>query len=88
MEDGAPVDLVLFVSGQGSSNGHYLYDYCKNVQPNTRLVYGVEDIDSSWFAPNGGKSVERVGITGATSTPRWLMEAIGTEINNITPQQT
>lgn len=82
------VDLVLFVSGQGSSNGHYLYDYCKNVQPNTRLVYGVEDIDSSWFAPNGGKAVERVGITGATSTPRWLMEAIGNEINNIDPQQT
>jgi 4-hydroxy-3-methylbut-2-enyl diphosphate reductase len=65
------VDLVLFVSGQGSSNGHYLYEYCKGVQPRTELVYGVEDIDCRWFA-----GAERVGITGATSTPRWLMEAV------------
>ncbi len=70
------VDLVLFVSGQGSSNGHYLYDYCKSVQPNTKLVYGVEDIDRSWFLGKDAKIVERVGITGATSTPRWLMEAV------------
>lgn len=70
------VDLVLFVSGQGSSNGHYLYEYCKSVQPATRLVYGTEDIDFNWFSPAGGGRVERVGITGATSTPRWLMEAV------------
>ena len=65
------VDLVLFVSGQGSSNGHYLYEYCKGVQSRTELVYGVEDIDCRWFV-----GAERVGITGATSTPRWLMEAV------------
>lgn len=71
------VDIVLFVSGKGSSNGHYLYEYCKNVQPNTRLVSNVDELDSSWFA-----TVEKVGITGATSTPRWLMESVATAINN------
>ena len=74
------VDMVLFVSGQGSSNGHYLYEYCKGVQPVTKLVYGTEDIESGWFAPVDGHRVESVGITGATSTPRWLMEAVKEKI--------
>ena len=74
------VDFVLFVSGQGSSNGHYLYEYCRGVQPNTKLVYGVEDIDSRWFAEGEANTPQRVGITGATSTPRWLMEAIKDKI--------
>ena len=65
------VDIVLFVSGKGSSNGHYLYEYCKHVQPNTRLISDVDELDMGWFA-----KVERVGITGATSTPRWLMESV------------
>lgn len=64
------VDIVLFVSGKGSSNGHYLYEYCKHVMPNTRLVSDVDEIDMAWF-----DGMETIGITGATSTPRWLMEA-------------
>ena len=71
------VDIVLFVSGKGSSNGHYLYDYCRHVQPNTRLVSNVDEVDLSWFA-----HVESVGITGATSTPRWLMEAVGEKLRS------
>lgn len=71
------VDIVLFVSGKGSSNGHYLYEYCKNVQPNTRLISNVDELQYDWFG-----QVERVGITGATSTPRWLMEAVGRAIEN------
>ena len=63
------VDAVLFVSGQGSSNGHYLYEYCRRVQPRTYLVYGVKEQLRAVGA-------ERIGITGATSTPRWLMEAV------------
>ena len=68
-------DVLLFVSGKGSSNGHYLYDYCRRVQPNTRLIADVEELQSEWF-----EGVERVGITGATSTPRWLMEAVAAEV--------
>lgn len=74
-------DIVLFVSGKGSSNGHYLYEYCKNVQPNTRLVSHVEELDRAWF-----DGVERVGITGATSTPRWLMEAVAQELERYRQQ--
>lgn len=72
------VDIVLFVSGKGSSNGHYLYEYCKNVQPNTRLVSDIREIEPSWF-----RAVQRVGITGATSTPRWLMESVADAINKL-----
>jgi 4-hydroxy-3-methylbut-2-enyl diphosphate reductase len=71
------VDIVLFVSGKGSSNGHYLYEYCKHVQLNTHLISDVEELDYSWF-----DHLERVGITGATSTPRWLMEAVAKAIDN------
>ncbi len=69
------VDVLLFVSGKGSSNGHYLYEYCRRVQPNTKLIADVEEIEDSWF-----EGVGCVGITGATSTPRWLMEAIKLKI--------
>lgn len=70
------VDIVLFVSGKGSSNGHYLYEYCLSVQPNTHLISEVDELDMSWF-----EGVHRVGITGATSTPRWLMEAVAKAIS-------
>jgi 4-hydroxy-3-methylbut-2-enyl diphosphate reductase len=69
------MDVVLFVSGRGSSNGHYLYEYCRRVQPNTRLVTDVDEVEPDWF-----EGVERVGITGATSTPRWLMEAVARKL--------
>ena len=71
------VDVVLFVSGKGSSNGHYLYEYCRRVQPNTRLVTDADEVDASWF-----EGVERVGITGATSTPMWLMEKVAGEVGS------
>jgi len=72
------VDVLLFVSGKGSSNGHYLYEYCRRVQPNTRLVADVGELKSEWF-----EGVERVGITGATSTPRWLMEAVAEGLDKL-----
>jgi len=68
-------DIVVFVSGKGSSNGHYLYEYCRNVQPNTRLISDPGELDPAWF-----DGAETVGITGATSTPRWLMEEVGRRI--------
>lgn len=62
-------DLVLFVSGRKSSNGHALFTHCKAVNPNSHLIESSEEIDRRWF--NG---VKTVGICGATSTPKWLME--------------
>ncbi|MCQ2064811.1 MAG: 4-hydroxy-3-methylbut-2-enyl diphosphate reductase [Bacteroidaceae bacterium] len=62
-------DLVLFVSGRKSSNGKVLFNECLNVNPNTYLIEGRQDIDFSLF-----EGRQSIGICGATSTPKWLME--------------
>ncbi|MCY1720315.1 4-hydroxy-3-methylbut-2-enyl diphosphate reductase [Prolixibacteraceae bacterium Z1-6] len=64
-------DLVLFVAGQKSSNGKYLYTICKEVNDATYRISKVNEINKDWFA-----GVESVGICGATSTPNWLMEEV------------
>lgn len=62
-------DLILFVCGRKSSNGKVLFNECKSVNPNSFLIEGPDEIDFSWI-----KDVSTVGICGATSTPKWLME--------------
>ena len=62
-------DLILFVCGRKSSNGKVLYGECRRVNPNTHLVEGPDEIEPQWL-----QGVETVGICGATSTPKWLME--------------
>lgn len=62
-------DLVLFVCGHKSSNGKVLYGECKSVNPNSYQIEGPEEINPSWL-----KGVSTVGVCGATSTPKWLME--------------
>lgn len=62
-------DLILFVCGHKSSNGRVLFNECKSVNPNSHLIEGPDEIDPSWL-----KGVDTVGICGATSTPKWLME--------------
>lgn len=71
-------DTIIFVSGRESSNGKMLYSVCKNVNPDTHFVSTSEEIDKSWFT---GKN--SVGICGATSTPKWLIENIRDIISNI-----
>jgi 4-hydroxy-3-methylbut-2-enyl diphosphate reductase len=62
-------DLILFVCGRKSSNGKVLFNECKRVNPNTHLIEGPEEIDPTWL-----DGIQTVGICGATSTPKWLME--------------
>ena len=62
-------DLILFVCGRKSSNGKVLYNECLRVNPNSHLVEDPKEIDPSWL-----EGIKSVGICGATSTPRWLME--------------
>ncbi len=62
-------DLILFVCGRKSSNGKVLFNECLRVNPNSHLIEGPGEIDSSWL-----KGIRTVGICGATSTPKWLME--------------
>lgn len=71
------VDVLLFVAGENSSNGHYLYEYCRNVQPRTHLIATADEVRREWFA-----SATSVGISGATSTPRWLMEEVKLKIES------
>ena len=62
-------DLILFVCGKKSSNGKVLFNECLQVNPNSHLIEDPEEILPEWL---GG--IETVGICGATSTPKWLME--------------
>ena len=62
-------DLILFVCGRKSSNGKVLFNECLRVNPNTHLVEDPQEILPEWL-----EGIQTVGICGATSTPRWLME--------------
>jgi len=62
-------NLILFVCGRKSSNGKVLYNECLRVNPNSHLIEDPREIDPSWL-----EGIDSVGICGATSTPRWLME--------------
>ncbi|WP_289104933.1 4-hydroxy-3-methylbut-2-enyl diphosphate reductase [uncultured Bacteroides sp.] len=62
-------DVILFVCGQKSSNGKILFHECKEINPKTYQVDKPEDIDMEWF-----RDAKSIGICGATSTPKWLMD--------------
>ena len=62
-------DLVLFVCGRKSSNGKVLFGECLAVNPNTHLIEGADEIEPAWL-----EGISSVGICGATSTPKWLMQ--------------
>lgn len=64
-------DAVLFVSGVKSSNGKMLFEECLAVNPRTYFLSSVDAMREEWLV-----GVKRLGICGATSTPRWLMEAV------------
>ena len=68
-------DLILFVCGRKSSNGKVLYNECLRVNANTHLIEGPEGIDPAWL-----KDIKTIGICGATSTPKWLMEQCRDEL--------
>lgn len=72
-------DAILFVCGQKSSNGHTLFNACKSVNEHVYMVEGPDDIDFHWF-----EGCTTLGICGATSTPKWLMEACREAIYNAT----
>lgn len=70
-------DLIFFVSGKKSSNGKILFNECLKVNSNAHLIAGVDDIDFTLI-----KNAQNIGICGATSTPKWLMEEINKAITN------
>lgn len=70
------VDVVLFVCGRKSSNGRVLSEVCRRANPRCYNIEEASEIDMAWL-----EGAESVGICGATSTPRWLMEDVASFIN-------
>ncbi len=68
-------DVIVFVSGKKSSNGKMLFQSCLKENPNSYFVSEEKEIKEEWFNENS-----QVGICGATSTPRWLMENVAKNI--------
>lgn len=64
-------EMILFVAGKKSSNGQYLFSICKEQNPNSFIISRTDEICNEWFS-----GVNSVGISGATSTPNWLMEEV------------
>lgn len=71
-------DLIFFVSGKKSSNGKMLFEECLKVNGNSHLIDNEKEID-----PNLLRGVESIGVCGATSTPKWLMEKIYQHIRKL-----
>ena len=71
-------DVIIFVAGVKSSNGRVLFGECCKVNKQSYLVGRPEEIQPEWF-----EDADSVGICGATSTPKWLMEQCKAFINKI-----
>lgn len=72
-------DVILFVAGTKSSNGKILFNHCKEVNIRSYLVPNADAIEPQWL-----EHAETIGICGATSTPRWLMERVRDRASELT----
>lgn len=77
-EFAAQHDIMIFVAGRNSSNGKVLFHICEEANPRTYFVETKLELQPQWF-----HGVETVGISGATSTPQWLMEQIKSAIEEM-----
>ena len=71
-------DVILFVSGRESSNGNVLCDLCQSVNIRTYHIQTAEDVRQSWFSTG-----DSVGVCGATSTPKWLLEQVADRVRSL-----
>lgn len=74
-EFAARFDVVVFVSGSKSSNGKALFEVCREANARAHKVEDAAELCPEWF--EGARSV---GVCGATSTPKWLMERVASAI--------
>lgn len=77
-EFSSSVDVVLFVCGRKSSNGRVLSEVCRKANARCYNIEEASEIETHWF-----EGAQSVGICGATSTPRWLMEEVAAHVNNL-----
>lgn len=73
-------DVMIFVAGRKSSNGKVLYEIAKEENPKTYFVEDEKELQPEWFS-----GAETVGISGATSTPQWLMERVKVSVEAMVP---
>ncbi len=71
-------DIIIFVAGKSSSNGKVLCNLCKSVNIRTYHIASPEDIRREWFARD-----DSVGVCGATSTPKWLLEQVADTVREV-----
>jgi len=71
-------DVMVFVAGKNSSNGKVLYDICREANPNTHFVEDERELEPGWF-----DGASKAGVSGATSTPQWLMEKVKQAIESM-----
>ncbi len=71
-------EVVIFVSGKNSANGAYLFGVCKAINDKSYFINTTEGIDKQWF-----ENVKSVGVSGATSTPGWLIRQVADYINTL-----
>jgi len=71
-------DVVIFVAGRHSSNGKVLYEIVHSENPRSYFIEEVGELEERWF-----DGAEAVGVTGATSTPQWLMEKVKSAIEQL-----
>lgn len=77
-------DLIVFVAGKASSNGKVLCDLCKSLNIRTYHIDSPMEIKREWF-----RADDKVGVCGATSTPKWLLEETAEhilELNRFVPE--
>ena len=78
-EFAARFDVVIFVCGRKSSNGKVLSEVCRRANPRTRVVEEADELEPGWF-----EGAASVGICGATSTPKWLMQQVAEAVRQMT----
>jgi len=81
-EFAASHEVVIFVAGTKSSNGKILYAHCQEENPRTHLISDASQLQASWLL-----NVSSIGICGATSTPRRLMEEVRQQVFNLIPDE-
>ncbi|MDR0605652.1 MAG: 4-hydroxy-3-methylbut-2-enyl diphosphate reductase [Bacteroidales bacterium] len=72
-------DVIIFVSGEKSSNGLVLFQICQSVNKHSHMISSANDLQKEWFI-----NCRKTGVCGATSTPMWLMNNIAEKIKIIT----
>ncbi|MBR1994646.1 MAG: 4-hydroxy-3-methylbut-2-enyl diphosphate reductase [Alistipes sp.] len=79
----ARFDVVLFVCGRKSSNGKVLYEVCRAANARTYNIEEASELQAAWF-----DGAATVGICGATSTPKWLMEEVAAQTARLDTHKT